>query len=170
METVAPAEAASNAGQGDEHRATTSPYAKLALAVTINFLIMFTLTYSGVNARDEIFANLNRLYMAVLMVSAMVPVMVLVMWKMFPNAALNAGTLIAAALVFIGSFAALRSEAGVGNEQFLRSMIPHHSIAIHTCLNASITDREIKHLCDEIIRSQRSEIAQMKAILQRIDG
>lgn len=48
-------------------------------------------------------------------------------------------------------------------------LIPHHSIAIHTCLNASITDREIEDLCDEIITSQRSEIAQMKAIRERID-
>jgi hypothetical protein len=154
----------------NEHHAASSPYAKLALAVTVNFLIMFALTYSGVNAWNEIFVNLNRFYMAVIMVSAMVPVMVLVMWKMFPNTTWNAAVLIAAAVVFVGSFAALRAEVAVGNEQFLRSMIPHHSIAIHTCLNANITDPEIADLCDQIIESQRSEIAQMKDILDRIDG
>lgn len=153
-----------------EDHGAGDPYAKLALAVTLNFPIMFALTFSGVNAWNEIFVNLNRFYMAVIMVSAMVPVMVLVMWKMFSKPAWNVGILAVAAFVFVGSFAALRTEAAVGDEQFLRSMIPHHSIAIHTCLNADITDPEIRDLCDQIIESQRSEIAQMKEILDRSDS
>lgn len=145
-------------------------YKKLALAVAIHFFIMWALTYSGVNAFDEIFLNLNRFYMAVLMVSSMVIVMVAVMWKMFANKTVNAAIVAVAALLFLASFGALRSEALVGNEQFLRNMIPHHSIAIHTCLNSDISDTEIIELCDQIVASQRSEIAQMRKILERLNG
>lgn len=108
--------------------------------------------------------------MALIMVATMVPVMVLVMWKMFPDTVINGLVLGAAALVFVGSFAGLRAEVGVGDEQFLRSMIPHHSIAIHTCPNVELDGEEIRVLCDQILRSQRAEIAQMPQILDRIDS
>jgi hypothetical protein len=145
-------------------------YRKLVLAVGIHFVVMLALTYAGVNVVDEIFLNLNRLYMAVLMVSSMVIVMVAVMWKMFANTKINAAIVSIAALVFIATFGALRTEALVGNQQFLRSMIPHHSIAIHTCNNADIDDAETVELCGQIVQSQREEIAQMREILRRLDG
>lgn len=66
-------------------------------------------------------------------------------------------------------FFALRSQAFVGNDQFLSSMIPHHSIAIKTCERADITELEIKQLCDEIVKAQREEIAQMEDIKKRLD-
>lgn len=48
-------------------------------------------------------------------------------------------------------------------------MIPHHSIAIKTCERAGIDDAEIRRLCDDIVRAQRREIAQMREILARLD-
>lgn len=167
--TVRPANAAEE--ETEQHRSGHGEgmgYKKLALAVGIHFVVMFALTYAGVNAFDEIFVNLNRFYMAVLMVASMVIVMVAVMWKMLANPKVNAAVVAVAALVFIGVFGALRSEALVGNEQFLRSMIPHHSIAIHTCENAAVDDPEIIELCDQIVQSQREEIAQMRDILERL--
>jgi len=56
----------------------------------------------------------------------------------------------------------------VGNQQFLDSMIPHHSRAILLCEQSNITDPEIKDLCGEIVESQQQEIDQMKDILQRL--
>jgi uncharacterized protein (DUF305 family) len=47
-------------------------------------------------------------------------------------------------------------------------MIPHHSSAILTSENANIKDPEVRKLADEIIKSQRKEIAEMKAILKRM--
>lgn len=54
----------------------------------------------------------------------------------------------------------------MGNAQFLRSMIPHYSSAILMCQEASITDADILALCEEIVRAQREEIAQMESILR----
>ena len=58
-------------------------------------------------------------------------------------------------------------QGAVGNEQFLRSMIPHHSGAILMCEQASLTDPEIIALCAQIIPSQSQEIQQMQEILER---
>ena len=160
---------AASAQDGGGRDTNTRPYKMLALAMGIHFVIMFALTFAGVNAVDEIFINLNRFYMAMLMVGSMVIVMVAVMWTMFKNKVLNVAILGVAALVFVSTFAALRSETFVGNKQFLRSMIPHHSIAIHTCNNARIDDPEIIGLCDQIVQAQREEIAQMRQILERLE-
>ena len=64
-------------------------------------------------------------------------------------------------------FFLIRAQAAVGDVQFLKSMIPLHAGAILMCNEAPITDSEIKTLCKQIIRGQRSEIDQMKAILTR---
>jgi uncharacterized protein (DUF305 family) len=60
-----------------------------------------------------------------------------------------------------------RTQSPVGNGQFLRSMIPHHSSAILMCQEADITDPEIITPFEQIIETQREQIAQMKAILER---
>lgn len=68
--------------------------------------------------------------MTLMMVAPMAVVMLVGMRSMFPSARLNLVIGVGAAAVFIASFIAMRTQAGVGDEQFLRSMIPHHSCAI----------------------------------------
>ena len=63
----------------------------------------------------------------------------------------------------------MREQLGVGDAQFLRSMIPHHSGAILMCEKAKLTDPEVLKLCDNIVAAQNREIAQMQSILQRIE-
>ncbi|HWH31121.1 MAG TPA: DUF305 domain-containing protein [Egibacteraceae bacterium] len=145
------------------------PYGTLALALAVHLLIMFALTYAGVYRLDHVYANLNRFYMALLMVAPMAIVMVAFMWHMFPRRALNVAILGLAVVLFAGTFAAIRAQALVGDMQFLRSMIPHHSIAIKTCERAQISDPEITKLCEQIVRAQREEIAQMEDIIRRLD-
>lgn len=53
--------------------------------------------------------------------------------------------------------------AGIGDTQFLRSMIPHHSGAILMCQEASL-DPQLIALCKQIVTSQQEEIATMLAI------
>jgi uncharacterized protein (DUF305 family) len=146
------------------------PYSTLAAAITVHFFIMWALTYSGVWAFDHIWVNLNRFYMAVVMVAPMVIVMVLAMWHMFSKPRVNVALLAVSALVFGGAFAAIRTQALVSDEQLSRSMIPHHSIAIKTCERAQLTDPETIELCRQIVEAQREEIAQMEAILDRLDA
>ena len=144
-----------------------SSYGKLAITLGISFVIMLLLTYSMIRTWDHFYLNLANIYMALMMVAPMGILMIFIMWSMFKNKRLNIILTAALAVVFAVIFAFGRAETFIGNEQFLKSMIPHHSRAILMCQEANITDAEIKDLCQQIVSSQQEEIAQMKAILDR---
>jgi len=144
-----------------------SSYGKLAITLGISFVIMLLLTYSMIRTWDHFYLNLANTYMALMMVAPMGILMIFIMWSMFKNKRLNIILTAALAVVFAVIFAFGRAETFIGNEQFLKSMIPHHSRAILMCQEADITDAEIKDLCQQIVSSQQEEIAQMKAILDR---
>jgi uncharacterized protein (DUF305 family) len=145
-----------------------SHYKKFALTLSINAVLMFFITYAMIDTVDHFYPNINRAYMSLMMVAPMAMVMLFVMRGMYQNAKLNAILYAVFAGMFIVSFALARTQTPVGNEQFLRSMIPHHSSAILMCQQSAITDREIVELCGEIVKTQEEEIAQMKAILGRL--
>ncbi|SDD19831.1 DUF305 domain-containing protein [Williamwhitmania taraxaci] len=71
--------------------------------------------------------------------------------------------------VFVLSLILLRTQTPIGDKQYMKAMIPHHSSAILTSKHADIKDPEVKELSEKIIESQEEEIAQMKAILDRMD-
>ena len=145
-----------------------SHYKKFALTLSINAVLMFFITYAMIDTVDHFYPNINRAYMSLMMVAPMAMVMLFVMRGMYQNAKINAMLYALFAGVFIVSFALARTQTPVGNEQFLRSMIPHHSSAILMCQQSAISDREIIELCGEIVKAQKEEIAQMKAILGRL--
>lgn len=106
--------------------------------------------------------------MAGLMASPMVIIELIVMRSMYMNKKLNMLLIAVSAILLIGFFVLIRQQAGVGDKQFLKSMIPHHAGAILMCEEANITDPEIKKLCEQINSSQKAEIAQMKAKLNEL--
>ena len=144
-----------------------SGYGKLATALSINTVVMFLLTYIMIADIGHFHANLNRIYMALVMVAPMGIVMLIVMRGMFPDRRLNGFLHLGFAALLVVGFALARTQTPIGNGQFLRSMIPHHSSAILMCEESAITDPEIVRLCDEIVKAQREEIAQMEGILER---
>lgn len=146
-----------------------SPYRSLAIVISINAVLMFFITYAMIDTFDHFYANINRAYMALMMTAPMIVVMLIVMRSMYQNRKLNVLIHVGAILLFIISFSLARSQTPIGNVQFLRSMIPHHSSAVLMCGQASITDTEIMELCDQIVQAQIEEIMQMKNILQRLN-
>lgn len=142
-------------------------YRILGVEMAIDFVIMYLVMYTMIATLDHFYPNLNNLYMTLMMVAPMTIVMLVAMRSMYPSRRLNLLIGIGAVLVFAASFAAMRTQAAVGDKEFLRSMIPHHSGAILMCEQASITDPEIVALCGAIVKAQREEIAQMKALLAR---
>lgn len=149
-------------------QAVRGNYAMLALSslamLAIMYLVMFTMIYS----LGEFIQNINFFYMAVMMATPMTVMMPLIMPSMYPDRRLNLTIYVGCVLLFVLAFAGIRTQALVGNSQFLRSMIPHHSGAILMCEKAVITDPEIRTLCGQIIKSQAEEIEQMKAIRRRL--
>lgn len=142
-------------------------YKKLAIAISINAVLMYLITYVMIDDFSHFYNNINRVYMSLMMVAPMVIVMLLVMSSMYENKRLNYILIAASAGLFILCFSLARTQVPVGNAQFLRSMIPHHSSAIVMCQESELTDPEIIKLCEQIIKSQEEEITQMKAILER---
>lgn len=142
-------------------------YGGLGIDLAAHFVIMYLVMYTMIATLDHFYLNINNVWMTLMMVTPMALIMLVTMRSMFPDRALNFFVAGAAVLVFAGSFWAMRMQGGVGNKEFLKSMIPHHSGAILMCEQASITDAEIIGLCRDIVRAQRKEIAQMQSILER---
>lgn len=150
---------------GSESR---SHYQRLAVEMALDFVVMFGVMYTMVYSLKEVYININNFYMTGMMVTPMLAIMLINMRTMFPNKRLNL-ILISGSLVLFGILFTLeRTQGFVGNKQFLRSMIPHHSGAILMCENAQISDPELKTLCGSIVTSQKQEIEQMSKILNRM--
>lgn len=92
-------------------------YKKLAVAVSINAVIMYFLTYVMADKLDHVYLNVNRAYMALLMVAPMVIVMLLVMSSMYENSKLNYALIAAFAGLFASasSSRAPRRPSGTGS-------------------------------------------------------
>jgi uncharacterized protein (DUF305 family) len=144
-----------------------SPYRMLALNLLLSAIIMYFAMFAMIDGIADFFHNLNMVYMACMMVVPMGVLMLLTMGSMYGNRKLNLGLHAGFVALFVLAFAGIRTQAAIGDAQFLRSMIPHHSGAILMCREARISDPEVVALCGRIERSQRAEIEQMNRILQR---
>jgi hypothetical protein len=154
----------------DHHHAEMSKggYWRFGLELVIDFVIMYLVMYTMIATLDHFYFNLNNVYMTLMMVAPMAVVMLLSMRSMFPSRRANWVIVAVAVVVFGISFWGMRSQAAIGDAEFVRSMVPHHSGAILMCREASLTDPELIALCDGIIAGQQSEIEQMQAILERL--
>jgi uncharacterized protein (DUF305 family) len=144
-------------------------YPLFALNMLLSFLAMYVLMFTMVDTWGDFFNNLNMVFMALTMLAPMGILMLLLMGGMYANRRLNLALYVGFVLVFFLALAGIRTQTPIGNEQFIASMIPHHSGAILMCREASITDAELRTLCDGIEAGQRQEIEQMKAILARLN-
>lgn len=146
-------------------------YLMLGLNLLISTIIMYLVMFEMIRGRGDFVQNINFFYMALTMAMPMGVLMLLMMGSMYTNRKLNVILYIGLATVFLLALVAVRTQAVVGDKQFLRSMIPHHSGAILMCQEASIRDPEVRELClgpKGIVRSQRQEIDQMQRILARL--
>lgn len=144
-------------------------YKKFLLMLSVSFVIMYGVMFLNAAQFDHVFLNLNRLYMALLMIGPMALVMLGFMTSMYKDKKLNTIIVGTSLIIIIGAFIMLRNQTFVDDAHFMRSMIPHHSSAILVSGAANLQDPEVQELAKEIIESQKKEIAEMKAILNRMD-
>ena len=158
------------ANHGHRHGGPGAPYAMFAVNMLLSLAVMYLVMFSMIDGWIDFRNNLNMLYMALTMVAPMGIIMLATMRGMYRNRAANLAWYISLAVVFVAAFAGTRTQALIGDQQFIRSMIPHHSGAILMCREADLADAELARLCDEIARTQRAEIDQMNAIRARLDA
>ena len=151
-----------------KHSSHAMHYMHLAIMTALSFLAMYILMYSMVDRIGYVYNNINQAYMAALMAAPMALIEVIVMRSMYPNRMLNYAIIAGSVVIGVLAFTLIRYQAAVGDVQFVRSMIAHHSGAILMRREAPLRDAELKKLCGEIIQAQQREIDQMEAILARL--
>lgn len=155
-------------GDGQDHRAPEhgSHYRRLLGMVVLSYITMYVLMYAMVDKPGNVFNNLNQVYMAALMAAPMLLIELALMRSMYPNKRLNAGLAIAAVVVMLLCWSGIRQQMAVSDQQFLRSMIPHHASALLMCEKNHLTDPDLQRLCGQIRASQQREIDLMKSKLE----
>src|SRR5436305_1237771 len=107
-------------------------YKVLALTMLLSFIIMYAVMYLNVDRFDHIYLNMTRFYMTLLMICPMAVLMLAMMRMMYNNKRLNIIITVSGVVVFILALAGVRTQTPIGDVQYLKGMIPHHSIAILT--------------------------------------
>lgn len=143
-------------------------YQKFSLMMIISFFIMYIIMFLNIDSIAHYYTSTTRIYMAVLMIAPMAVVMMVLMGKMYPSKKTNITIIATSIVIFIVTLIALRTQTPVGDAQYMKAMIPHHSSAILVSKHANLKDPEVKKLSEQIIKAQKEEIAQMEAILERI--
>ncbi len=144
-------------------------YVKFMAMIGTSTVVMFILMYVNTYSIDHVFWSETRFWMAFVMGAAMMVVMLLFMWGMYKSSTKNVIILGVAAVVFALALWLVRSQSTVDDTEYMRAMIPHHSIAIMTSERAHIRDPRVRELAKGIIVAQRREIAEMKYLINDID-
>ena len=141
-------------------------YGRLLIMIALSFVAMYVLMYAMVDSYGNVFSNINQFYMAGLMAAPMLLIELLLMASMYPNRKLNLALLGVGLGFMVLCWVGIRQQAAVSDQQFLRSMIPHHGAAILMCEQNKLRDSELIQLCEEIMTSQQREIDFMQAKLR----
>lgn len=147
-------------------------YWRFAAMIATSTTAMLVLMYLNTYAFEHVLWSETRFWMALVMGSTMAVIMLAFMLSMYQNTAVNIGIFVGSFLVFCLSLWLVRSQATIGDTDYMKAMVPHHSIAIMTSERAQLTDPRVRKLADEIIAAQRREIAEMKYLiddLQEVD-
>ncbi len=151
-----------------ERKPDTDPYLRFAGMIATSMLVMFVLTYTNVVDIAHVHFSQERMYMAILMGSAMAIVMLGWMWGMYPDRRRNLAIIGGAVVVGLAAFLFSQAQVLVYDVNYMRGMIPHHSIAILTSDRAALEDVRVRELADGIIEAQRREIAAMEWLIRDI--
>ena len=149
------------------HGSASGHYGRFAWMLGLSFVAMYVLMYAMVDRLGNAVPNINQFYMAGLMTAPMAILEIVLMGRMYPDKRKNITILLLGAVVLAACWFGIRWQAGVGDRQFLKSMIPHHAGAILMCEQAKLTTPDVRVLCEGIVKAQEDEIAQMRALLAR---
>ena len=152
----------------DERRKTAKHYARFAGMVLTGAAVMYVTMYAGTWEWGHVRFSESRVFMTLTMAGTMGIVMFLWMRSMYRNRVANAAVLIISALAVVGGIALDRSQLTVDDRDYLRAMIPHHSLAITRSERVAFDDVRACELAREISIAQRVEIDEMTWLIDDI--
>ncbi|MEB2346088.1 MAG: DUF305 domain-containing protein [Deltaproteobacteria bacterium] len=136
--------------------------------IAASTFLMFFLMYQLIYSLDHASFSMNRLVASLVMGCVMTIIMLGFMWSMYSGLGTKLAVLAVALVLGVSLLWINRSQTLIGDIAFMRSMIPHHSIAINNARKAALSDPRVRKLADEIIASQVREIAEMKLLIDEI--
>jgi uncharacterized protein (DUF305 family) len=145
-------------------------YWRFAAMIATSTVVMYGLMYLNTYEFEHVFWSETRAWMALVMGATMSVIMLGFMWSMYKKAAINIAILGGSVAVFALSLWLVRSQATVDDVEYMKAMIPHHSIAIMTSKRSQISDPRVRKLADEIIEAQEREIAEMKFLVRDLEA
>jgi uncharacterized protein (DUF305 family) len=144
-------------------------YWRFAAMILTSTVAMYGLMYLNTYALEHVYWSETRAWMALVMGATMAVIMLGFMMGMYKKKMINLAIFAGAVIVFALSLWLVRSQATVDDAEYLKAMIPHHSIAIMTSTRAQISDERVRKLADEIIEAQEREIAEMKYLITDLE-
>ena len=159
-----------NSSEKKDHKMSGNMYTRFLLMLGLSFIAMYISMYLNTYEIDHVYFSLTRFYMSCLGISAMAVIMLSFMLNMYKNKKKNIAIYAGSVVLFISALGLVRSQTPIGDILWMKAMIPHHSIAILASERAEISDPEAKKLSEEIIRTQKEEIAQMKQLIEKLEG
>ena len=151
----------------DHHAGAYLRFGGMILTSTV---LMYAVKYLNTYQWGHVFWSETRAYMSLMMGAVMAVVMLSFMLHMHRRTRVNLAIYGGSVAVFALGLWLVRSQATVQDVSYMRAMIPHHSIAILTSERARISDQRVRELADEIIETQRREIAEMKRLIADIES
>lgn len=144
-------------------------YYKFFGMIVVSTITMYVFNYLTTFEAGHVIFSETRLYMAILMGATMAIIMLAFMTHMLKNTKLNIGIVLSSIVIFSISLFLVRSQMLVDDVDYMKAMIPHHSVAILTSERAELTDPRVRELAEEIIEAQRREIEEMKELIEELD-
>lgn len=146
-------------------------YTKFVLMLAVSFVAMYITMYFNSYELDHVYFSLTRFYMSCLGIAAMAIIMFVAMRNMYKNKKKNIAIVLGSIVLFTTALTLVRAQAPIiGDVLWMKAMIPHHSIAILTSERADVKDPEVKKLAEDIIKAQKKEIEEMKAMINRLEN
>lgn len=146
-----------------------NPYVKFTLMILTSTVVMYIMMYFNTNEWNHIYFSETRAYMALYMGAGMAVIMLAFMANMYKKTKLNLMIYGLSVIMFAVGIWGVRSQATVNQVDWMKAMIPHHSIAILTSTRADIEDPRVRQLADDIIEAQKREIKEMQALVEELE-
>lgn len=158
----------------NEHNSSSmnkGSYTKFVGMLVASFIAMYITMYLNTYELDHVYFSLTRFYMSCLGIATMAIIMFVAMRAMYKNKKKNIAIVVVSIGLFASALGLVRAQAPiVGDVLWMKAMIPHHSIAILTSGRADIKDPQVKQLAEDIIKAQKKEIEDMKAMIARLEA
>ena len=145
-------------------------YWRFAAMIATSTVVMYGLMYLNTYSYAHVFWSETRAWMAIVMGAAMAVIMLSFMLNMYKKRAVNLAIFGGSVVMFALALWLVRSQATVDDVDYMKAMIPHHSIAIMTSKRSQISDPRVRKLADQIIESQEREIAEMRSLVSDLEA